>query len=492
MTPACAQACPTESIQYGALDELRERAAARVATLHERGVPEARLYGHDPDDGVGGDGAFFLLLDEPEVYGLPPDPVVTTRDLPAMWKRAGLAALAMAAAAAVAAVPDGGAADDGAGRAAVATASGGERAGRAGGRRSPPTTAGRSSRRRCGSTTSPAYLFTGGLAAGSSLLGRRRRPDRPAGAAPRRAGRPRSAALGASTVLPGQRPGPAGAVPPHAAGGQADLADVGGHLDPHRVRPGGRRWPRSPSSRRCCRGRRARARPSGRCRRSGSVAGLAAAGHRAGAGHVHRRCCSPTPRCRPGTRPTRSCRSSSPAARWPAASGVGLIAAPAAQAGPARRLAVAGAALELGGGHQLETGMGLLSEPYRHGRSGRLLRRAAPCSPWVPPARCSAGAAGSCRRCPAPPLLAASVATRFGVFEAGVASARDPQYTVVPQRERLDQKVGTAALSADRRNGRRPCEGAPSVVMQRGLAATAAAGQPVNSFAAVIAVWTMP
>ncbi|MBB5826614.1 4Fe-4S dicluster domain-containing protein [Micromonospora carbonacea] len=99
LTPACAQACPTESIQYGPLDELRERAAHRVATLHERGVPQARLYGHDPTDGVGGDGAFFLLLDEPEVYGLPPDPVVTTRDLPRMWKRAGLAALAMAAAA---------------------------------------------------------------------------------------------------------------------------------------------------------------------------------------------------------------------------------------------------------------------------------------------------------------------------------------------------------------------------------------------------------
>ncbi|WP_406079605.1 4Fe-4S dicluster domain-containing protein [Micromonospora sp. NBC_00858] len=102
MTPACAQACPTESIQYGALDELRERAAARVETLHERGVSEARLYGHDPNDGVGGDGAFFLLLDEPEVYGLPPDPVVTTRDLPAMWKRAGLAAMTMAVAMAVA------------------------------------------------------------------------------------------------------------------------------------------------------------------------------------------------------------------------------------------------------------------------------------------------------------------------------------------------------------------------------------------------------
>jgi formate dehydrogenase iron-sulfur subunit len=99
MTPACAQACPTESIQFGNLDELRARAEARVAALHERGVPEAKLYGHDPNDGIGGAGAMFLLLDEPEVYGLPPDPVVATRDLPAMWKKAGLAALSLAAAA---------------------------------------------------------------------------------------------------------------------------------------------------------------------------------------------------------------------------------------------------------------------------------------------------------------------------------------------------------------------------------------------------------
>lgn len=102
LTPACAKACPTESIQYGPLDELRERARRRVDALHVAGETTARLYGHDPDDGVGGDGAFFLLLDEPEVYGLPPDPVVTTRDLPAMWRRAGLAALTMAAAVAAA------------------------------------------------------------------------------------------------------------------------------------------------------------------------------------------------------------------------------------------------------------------------------------------------------------------------------------------------------------------------------------------------------
>ncbi|HEY0454361.1 4Fe-4S dicluster domain-containing protein [Actinophytocola sp.] len=101
MEPACAKACPTDSIQFGELDELRARAAERVSTLHEEGVPEARLYGHDPDDGVGGDGAFFLLLDEPEVYGLPPDPVVTTRHLAGMWKRAAGAALGVAAAVAL-------------------------------------------------------------------------------------------------------------------------------------------------------------------------------------------------------------------------------------------------------------------------------------------------------------------------------------------------------------------------------------------------------
>jgi len=58
------------------------------------------LYGRDENDGVGGNGAFFLLLDEPEVYGLPPDPVVPTRDLPRMWRYAGAAALTMLAAAA--------------------------------------------------------------------------------------------------------------------------------------------------------------------------------------------------------------------------------------------------------------------------------------------------------------------------------------------------------------------------------------------------------
>ncbi|GAA2781627.1 4Fe-4S dicluster domain-containing protein [Streptomyces rameus] len=97
LEPACAKSCPTESIQFGPLEELRERARARVTQLHAAGVTDARLYGESPDDGVGGAGAFFLLLDEPEVYGLPPDPVVTTRDLPGMWRHAAVAAASLVA-----------------------------------------------------------------------------------------------------------------------------------------------------------------------------------------------------------------------------------------------------------------------------------------------------------------------------------------------------------------------------------------------------------
>ena len=101
LQPACATACPTDSIQFGELGELHERARERVAALHDAGVAEARLYLDDEDDGIGGAGAFFLLLDEPEVYGLPPDPVSTTRDLPTLWRAAALAAGTLLAAVAV-------------------------------------------------------------------------------------------------------------------------------------------------------------------------------------------------------------------------------------------------------------------------------------------------------------------------------------------------------------------------------------------------------
>jgi formate dehydrogenase iron-sulfur subunit len=96
LTPACAKACPTESIQFGPLDELRERADRRLAELQGQGVAEAELYGRDPNDGVGGHGSLFLLLDKPEVYGLPPAPVVPTRSAPQIWRRVGAAAAAFA------------------------------------------------------------------------------------------------------------------------------------------------------------------------------------------------------------------------------------------------------------------------------------------------------------------------------------------------------------------------------------------------------------
>ena len=94
MEPACAQACPTDSIQYGPLDELREKANGRLEMLVEAGVTDARLYGADEEEY--GMGAFFLLLDEPEVYGLPPAPEVVTRKFESLWGPAAVAAGALA------------------------------------------------------------------------------------------------------------------------------------------------------------------------------------------------------------------------------------------------------------------------------------------------------------------------------------------------------------------------------------------------------------
>jgi hypothetical protein len=122
-----------------------------------------------------------------------------------------------------------------------------------------------------------------------------------------------------------------------------------------------------------------------------------------------------------------------------AASGMGLIAAPLHETGPVRRTAVVGAAMELYGAHRVEHELGLLSEPYKEGRAGRLLRAGR--------ALTAAGVAGALlgRRSrlvsalSGAALLAASVATRFGIFEGGIASAKDPKYTVVPQRDRLSR-----------------------------------------------------
>jgi formate dehydrogenase iron-sulfur subunit len=84
LTPACAKACPTESILFGPLDELRVRAKRRVGDLQARGFADAQLY--DPvDTSVGGIHAFFLLLGGPEQFGLPPRPEVPTLYLRGAW-----------------------------------------------------------------------------------------------------------------------------------------------------------------------------------------------------------------------------------------------------------------------------------------------------------------------------------------------------------------------------------------------------------------------
>jgi formate dehydrogenase iron-sulfur subunit len=80
MEPACSKACPTDSIQFGTIKELRERANKRVAQLHQFGEKGAYLYGAD-EKMLGGLNSFFLLVDRPEVYGLPPNPQMPTRNL---------------------------------------------------------------------------------------------------------------------------------------------------------------------------------------------------------------------------------------------------------------------------------------------------------------------------------------------------------------------------------------------------------------------------
>jgi hypothetical protein len=132
-----------------------------------------------------------------------------------------------------------------------------------------------------------------------------------------------------------------------------------------------------------------------------------------------------------------------------------LIGAPPAQAGPARRMAVAGAALELAAAHRLEHGLGLVSEPYRTGKAGRLLRAARVLTAVGAVGALLGGRSRVVSALAGAALLGGSVATRFGVYEAGVASAKDPKYTVVPQRERLAEgTVGAARQGATGSAGR--------------------------------------
>ncbi|HWA16652.1 MAG TPA: 4Fe-4S dicluster domain-containing protein, partial [Gemmatimonadales bacterium] len=93
LVPACAKACPTASIQFGPIDELREKAAARVEELHRRGVSDAYLYGDQPGAAYSALNSFYLLVDRPSVYGLPEGPVNPWLAMRGSYVRAVLGAL---------------------------------------------------------------------------------------------------------------------------------------------------------------------------------------------------------------------------------------------------------------------------------------------------------------------------------------------------------------------------------------------------------------
>lgn len=121
-----------------------------------------------------------------------------------------------------------------------------------------------------------------------------------------------------------------------------------------------------------------------------------------------------------------------------AAAGFGLLAAPPAQTGPARRMAALGVAGELVAEQVMKRRLGMVAESLHKGRAGKRLMAAK--------ALAAAGALGAltlARRSrlasalSGAALITSSALTRFGIFEAGMVSARDPRYTVTPQRERL-------------------------------------------------------
>jgi hypothetical protein len=125
-----------------------------------------------------------------------------------------------------------------------------------------------------------------------------------------------------------------------------------------------------------------------------------------------------------------------------AAGGLGLVTARDRETGPARGLALAGAAAELSAVRVMERRLGMVAEPYRTGKAGRLLRAgeilaaAGLCGAFLAHRSRTASALSGAA------LLGASAITRFGIFEAGLVSAADPKYTVQPQRERLRRRLG--------------------------------------------------
>ena len=101
LEPACAKTCPTGSIGFGDLEELRAKAYERLAQVRRAGLKEAWIYGDTAESQPGTEGlhAFFLIVGRPELYNLPPDPVVPTKKAPQSWRAMGLASVGVVAAA---------------------------------------------------------------------------------------------------------------------------------------------------------------------------------------------------------------------------------------------------------------------------------------------------------------------------------------------------------------------------------------------------------
>ncbi len=127
--------------------------------------------------------------------------------------------------------------------------------------------------------------------------------------------------------------------------------------------------------------------------------------------------------------------------------GLGMIVAPTAQAGPARRFALFGAALELAASQRMEGRLGLVAEAYHHGEAGRRLRMAKALTAAGALGTLLAGRSRLVAAASGAALLAGSGFLRFGVFAAGVASTKDPKYVVQPQRERVERHGPTRVTS---------------------------------------------
>ena len=133
-----------------------------------------------------------------------------------------------------------------------------------------------------------------------------------------------------------------------------------------------------------------------------------------------------------------------------AAAGLGLLAAPPRENAPARNLGLFGACLELAGSHRMTQRIGMVAEPYHCGRAGMYMKAGEALTVLGMAGALAARRGRAVGALSGAALLAASAATRWGVFHAGLASAGDPRYTVAPQRERLRRRLPATAAEAPR------------------------------------------